>query len=135
MWSISGESLRFRMVASQKGALALPQRVAWKLGVATEFPAPGWSWISPVNAGRAYRCREARWQPATTTGTLTLSKADVCAKVTSRYKRCEIRLERSGETGGLSRLPGGLSISRLRSCPDVAVQGVAMALQAGDRGE
>lgn len=134
-WSVSGESLRFRMVASQIGAPALPQRVAWKLGVATEFPAPGWSWISPVNAGRAYRCREARWQPATTTGILTLSKADVFAKVTNRYKRCEIRLECSGETGGLSRLFGGLSISRLRPRPDVAAQGVAVTSQAGDRGE
>jgi hypothetical protein len=71
-----------------------------------------------------------------TAGTLTPSKAGRSpAKVTSRYKRCEIRLERGGEAGGLSRLLGGLSISRLRPRTTVVAHGVVLASRAGDRGE
>jgi len=113
-WSVSGESLRSRVVASQKGAPVPLQRVAWKRVV---FPSPGCSWIGLANAGRAYRGREARWQPAMTTGTLTPSEADFSAKVTSRYKQCEIRLERGVETGDLSRLFGGLSIFPVKAPP------------------
>jgi hypothetical protein len=131
-WSVSGELLRSRVVASQKGTPVPLQRVVWEPVVLSSL---GRSWIGPANAGRAYRGREARWQPAMTTGILTPSTADSSAGVTSRYKRCEIRLERGGETGGLSRLLGGLSISRLRPRPSVATQGVAAASQAGDRGE
>jgi len=113
-WSVSGESLRSRVVASQTGAPVPLQRVAWRCVV---LPSPGCSWISLANAGRAYRGREARWQPATTTGILTPSAADFSAKVTSRYKQCEIRLERGVETGDLSRLFGGLSIFPVKAPP------------------
>lgn len=113
-WSVSGESLRSRVVASQTGAPVPLQRVAWEHVV---LPSPGWSRIGPANAGRAYRGREARWQPATTTGILTPSKAGRFAKVTSRYKQCEIRLECGGEAGGLSRLFGGLSIFPVKAPP------------------
>ena len=71
-----------------------------------------------------------------TAGTLTPSEAGRCpAKVTSRYKRCEIRLGCGGEAGGLPRLLGGLSISHLRPRPGVVTNGVVVASQAGDRGE
>lgn len=116
-WSVSGELLRSRVVASLKGAPVPLQRVAWEHGDAAVLSSPGWSWIGPANAGRAYRGREARWQPATTTGTLTPSAADSSAKVTSRYKQCEIRLERGVETGDLSRLFGGLSIFPVKASP------------------
>lgn len=116
-WSVSGELLRSRVVASLKGAPVTLQRVAWEHGVAAVLPSPGWSWIGPANAGRAYRGREARWHPATTTGILTPSKAGRFAKVTSRYKRCEIRLECGGEAGGLPRLFGGLSIFPVKAPP------------------
>jgi len=116
-WSVSGESLRSRMVASQKGAPVPLQRVVWERGDTVVSPSSGWSWIGPANAGRAYRGREARWQPAMTTGILTPSEADSSAKVTSRYKRCEVRLERGGEAGGPSRLFGGLSIFPVKAPP------------------
>ena len=116
-WSASGESLRSRMVASQIGAPVPLQRVGWESGERPLLSASGWSWIGPADAGRAYRGREARWQPAMTTGTLTPSEADVFAKVTSWYKRCEIRLEGGGEAGGPPRLFGGLSIFPVKAPP------------------
>jgi hypothetical protein len=133
-WSVSGEPARFRMVASQIGAPVPFPRVAREWERPLLSPS-GCSWIGPAGAVRAYRSRQARWQPAMTAGTLTPSQAGRSAQVTSRYKRCEIRLERGGEAGDLSRPFGGLSISRLRPRPSVSAQGVAVACQAGDRGE
>lgn len=71
-----------------------------------------------------------------TAGTLTSSEVGRCpAEVTSRYKRCEIRLGCGGEAGGPSRLLGGLSISHIRPRPGVVTHGVVLARQAGNRGE
>jgi hypothetical protein len=129
-WSVGGEPVRSRMVASKIGTLTpLP----WVVRERPPLPSSGCRWIGPTGAGRAYRGREARWQPAMTTRTLTSSKAQ--AKVTSRYKRCEIRPGRGGEAGGLSRLPGGLSISRLRPSPRRRDLRRDRPPQAGDRGE
>lgn len=117
-WSVSGEPVRFRMVASQRGAPVPLQRVAREFGDRRPLLSPsGWSWIGPADAGRADRSRQTRWQPAMTTGTLTPSKAGCSAEVTSRYKRCEIRLECGGEAGDLSRLFGGLSIFPVKASP------------------
>lgn len=116
-WSVSGELVRFRMVASQRGAPVPLPRVARGQGERPLLSPPGWSWIGPADAVRDDRSRQARWQPATTAGTLTPSEADVLAEVTSRYKRCEIRLECGGEMGGLPRLFGGLSIFPVKAPP------------------
>lgn len=134
-WSVSGELLRFREVASQRGAPVPLPRVARESGERLQPSSPGCNWIGSANAGRAYRDREARWHSAMTMGSLTPSRAGRSARVTGRYKPCESRLGRGGETGGLSRLFEGLSISRLRPRPGVATQGVVSASQAGDRGE
>ena len=134
-WSVSGEPVRFRMVASQIGAPVQLPRVARGLGERPLHSPSGCNWIGPTVARRDYRGRQARWQSAMTTGTLTSSEAG-CRPVeeTSRYKRCEIRLG-GVETGGPSRLFRGLSISRLRPSPDIVTIGVATVPQAGDRGE
>ena len=134
-WSVSGELVRFRKVASQRGAPVQLPRVARDLGDCPLLSLSGRNWIGPTVARRDDRSRQARWQSAMTTGTLTPSEAGCRpAEVTSRYKRCEIRLG-GVETGGRSRLFGGLSISRLRPGPDVAKHGVIAMSQAGDRGE
>jgi len=131
-WSVSGEPVRSRLVASEIGTLTPLQ---WVVRGRSNFPSPssGCRWIGPTDAGRAYRGREARWQPAMTTRTLTSSEAQ--AKVTSRYKQCEIRLGCDGEAGGLSRPFGGLSISRLRPSPRRRDLRRDRPPQAGDRGE
>lgn len=135
-WSVSCEPVRFRMVASQIGAPVPFPRVAWELGKFSLLSPPGCSWIGPADAVRVDRGRQARWQPSMTAGTLTPSEAGRCpAEVTSRYKQCEVRLGCGGEAGGLSRLPGGLSISRLRPRLGVSANGVVEASAAGDRGE
>ena len=117
-WSVNGEPVRSRLVASEIGTPAPLPRVVrercWLL-------LPGCRWIGPAGAGRAYRGRQARWQPAMTTRTLTSSEAQ--AEVTSRYKRCEIRLLCGGEAGGLPRLFGGLSSSQSRPSPRRAIFG------------
>jgi hypothetical protein len=133
-WSVSGELVRFRVVALQIGAPVPFPRVAWEAGERPRLSPPGCSWIDPEDAQRAYRSRQARWQPAMTTGTLTSSPANV-AGVTGRYKRCEIRPGRDVETGGLSRLFGGLSIFPVKAPLERRRPGVAAAQQAGDRGE
>lgn len=97
-WSVNGEPVRSRMVASERGTL-IP--LPWVVRRRFSPPSSGCRWIDPADIGRAYRGREARWQPAMTTRTLTVSEAQ--AEVRSRYKRCEIRLLRAGEAGGLSR--------------------------------
>ena len=97
-WSVSGEPVRSRVVASKMGTLI---RLSWVVRRRVPLPSSGCRWIDPTDAGRAYRGREARWQPAMTTRTLKSSEAQ--AEVTSRYKRCEIRLGCDGEAGGLSR--------------------------------
>jgi hypothetical protein len=108
-WSVGSELVRSRMVASQIGAPVPLPRVARERGKCSLLSPPGCSWISLVDAVRDDRGRQARWQPAMTARTLTTPEAPH-AEVTSRYKQCEIRLERVGEPGGLSRLFGGLSI-------------------------
>lgn len=115
-WSVSGEPVRFRMVASQIGAPVPFPRVARGPGERPLLSPPGCSWIGPAGAVRVDRSRQARWQSAMTTGTLTSSAADV-AKVTGRYKRCEIRFGCGGETGGPSRLFRGLSIFPVKAPP------------------
>jgi len=135
-WSVSGEPVRFRMVASQIGAPVPFPRVAREPGRFPLLSPPGCSWIGLADAVRVDRGRQARRQPSMTAGTLTPSEAGRCpAEVTSRYKRCEIRLGSGGEAGGLSRLLGGLSISRLRPRTGVGTHGVVQASAAGDRGE
>lgn len=135
-WSVSGEPVRFRVVASQIGAPVLLPRVAWEPGKLSLLSPPGCSWIGPAGAVRAYRGRQDRRQPSMTAGILTPSQAGRCpAEVTSRYKRCEIRLGCGGEAGGLSRLLGGLSISRLRPRTGLAANGVVAVAPTGDRGE
>jgi hypothetical protein len=111
-WSANSELVRSRVVASQIGTPAPLPRVVWER---RWLSLPGCRWIGPAGAGRAYRGRQARWQPAMTTRTLTSSSAQ--AAVTGRYKRCEVRLLCGGETGGLSRLFGGLSSSQSRPSP------------------
>jgi hypothetical protein len=111
-WSANSELVRFRMVASEIGTpVPLPRIVRERRWLSL----PGCRWIGPAGAGRAYRGRQARRQPAMTTRTLTSSAAR--AAVTGWYKRCEIRLLCGGETGGLSRLFGGLSSSQSRPGP------------------
>ena len=86
-WSVVGELLRSRMVADQAGAPVHASRVAWGCGDFSRSSPLGCSWIGPADTGRAYRGREARWQPAITAGTLTSSASGVFGVVRDRYKR------------------------------------------------
>ena len=98
MWSANSKRVRSRVVACQTGTPVLRPRVVRE---PRRLSLPGCRWIGPAGAGRAYRGRQARWQPAMTARTLTSSEAQ--AEVTGRYKRCEIRPLCGGEAGGLSR--------------------------------
>jgi hypothetical protein len=86
-WSVVGELLRSRMVADQVGAPVHSSRVAWGCGDFSRSSPPGCSWIGPADTERAYRGREARWQPAITAGTLTSSASGVLGVVRDRYKQ------------------------------------------------
>jgi hypothetical protein len=71
-----------------------------------------------------------------TAGTLTSPEAATEAvEVTSRYKQCEVRLERDGRAGGLSRLLGGLSTLPVKARPQARDLRSERSLQAGDRGD
>jgi hypothetical protein len=114
-WSTRGELLRFRMVAYQRRAPVRRGWVAWGCRLAASLA--GCNRIGPSVPGRGYRGRGARWHPMATTGTLTSSAPEWSGWVTGRYKLCEIWPERGGEPDCLSRLPGGLSIPRIRPGP------------------
>jgi hypothetical protein len=111
-WSARSEPLRFRLVAFQRRAPVRRVRVAW--GCSSAASLAGWIRISPSVPGRGYRGRGARRHLMATTGTLTPSRRNSSGWVTGRYKLYEIWPECGGEPDCLSRLPGGLSISRIR---------------------
>jgi hypothetical protein len=114
-WSAGGELLRFRLVAYQRRAPVRRGRITWGGRLAASLA--GCSRIGPSVPGRGYRGRGARWHLMATTGTLTPSTPEWSGWVTGWYKLCEIWPLRGGESDCLFRLPGGLSIPRIRPGP------------------